>query len=363
VPTAIIDLQRRLTLVGAIRAGERTQAGHPRRLEHWRLTSQSRPLIEQAARLYGGAATPWQSPAGDQWQVTTDADEIPILVIPGYSLQQTYELWEGPSKRTRLCDGLEEALSGAPCICNREHEDQCDLYTRLVVALPELDTLLGWRLITRGANAGHELPTMMALIQTIAHGQAFVPARLRLDQRRGMKLGQATRFVVPTVDLSASYLQLAEPDSRRELPSYIPAEQRTPSLEQALDTVTQPPPPSTSGRQAAPIPPAPRERRTDPIPVEDDEPAPRQTKLATGPQKDKLNLLVGQLRDQGHITTEHVWMAVGQIRDVSVFDLIQQLDGYDDEGVLHWSPLRDSLTRPEANELIDRLEAKQAKLR
>jgi Recombination directionality factor-like len=355
VPVPIIDLQRRLTLVGAIRAGERGDKGAPRRLEHWRLTSQSQPLIEQAARLYGGAATPWQSPSGPQWQVTTEADEIPVLVIPGYSLQQTYELWEGPSKRTRLCDGLEEQLTGSPCICQATGEDLCDLYTRLVVALPELDTVLGWRLITRGASAGHELPTMMALVERFAGGAAFVPARLRLDQRRGMKDGQATRFVVPTVDLATGYLGLAEQNHRRELPSYEPVAAREISVDTALQTVTQAQPRTSGGRQAAPIPAPQRERRTDPIPVEPDEE--RQTLKATEPQKTKLNVLVGQLRDQRRINTEQIWMAVAQIREVSVLELIKTIGGYDDERVLHWSPLRETLTRPEANQLIDRLEA------
>jgi hypothetical protein len=136
-----------------VRAASPTR-GVGAKLDAYRLTSPSRELIEQAAQLYGGEVTSWQSPVGPEWQCYTTSEELPVLVMPGYSLQQTYELWEGMTKRTRKCDGVEDDVSGGPCICNAEGVDRCDVYTRLVVALPELDTALGWRLITRGDQRG-----------------------------------------------------------------------------------------------------------------------------------------------------------------------------------------------------------------
>ena len=136
-PVPIIELQRRLTLAGAIRAGGEKQPKAPgRKLEAFRLTSPKRALVEQAALLYGGEVSPWEGPNGPEWQVYTQAEELPILVMPGYSLRQTYELWEGATRQERRCDGLEEELSGGPCICQAEGQDVCDLYTRLVVCLP-----------------------------------------------------------------------------------------------------------------------------------------------------------------------------------------------------------------------------------
>jgi hypothetical protein len=73
-------------------------------------------------------------------------------------------------------------------------------------------------------------------------------------------------------------------------------------------------------------------------------------------QLDKLNVLVGRLREAGAITTEHLWSALAKARNVDVDVMIELLSGRDEEGALHWSPLRDSLTRPEASDLIDRLE-------
>ena len=403
MPEPIITLQRSLAIVGAIRAGgEKPERGVGRKLEAWRITSPRKQLCEQIATLYGGTVTGWKSPVGDEFQVYTEADELPILVMPDYSLRQTYELWEGATKRTRVCDGVEEEISGGPCLCNAEGVDRCDLYTRLTVCLPELDTVLGWRLITKGAYAGHELPTMIRMISAISTGQTFVPARLRLDQKRGVKDGQVVRFVVPTLDLGVSYLALSAPavdGSARALPAgggFTPAPRRELTAEQALDAAVAPPtPPSPGRRRAAAFGPDDVDDGPPPIPPEDDDtrpsasrptetPAPaeprpeqptasnegkkeeenyderRQTLRITDPQKAKLNVLVGKLREAGHITTESLWAAMAGLRNVTDVEHMIELDhGRDAEGDLHWAPLRDSLTRPEAMQLIEWLSVKE----
>ena len=62
----------------------------------------------------------------------------------------------------------------------------------------------------------------------------------------------------------------------------------------------------------------------------------------------KLNVLVGTLREAGHITTEQIYRAME--RDPSGYSEVG-------DGELHWSPLRDSLTKAEAHALIERLTA------
>jgi len=397
MPVPIIDLQRRLTLVGAIRAGGEKKPKSPgAKLEAFRLTTPRKELIEQAAGLYGGKPAPWNGPNGNEWQLYTEASVLPVLVMPHYSLTQRYELWEGAAKLLRVCDGIEMA-EGAACQCNAEGDDRCDIYTRLVVALPELDTVLGWRLITRGANAAHELPTMLSFIERSGAGQAFVPARLVLDQRRGVREGQVVRYVVPTLDLVRGYAQLAGGGTAAQLPPASPPQGSPGVLErpvqpeppaapaastqlrdEALDAVTGPPAASGPGgaRAAAPLP-APEDIDFGPVamteaPNEDEPPDPgtgeytqemRQTKTLTQAQSDKLDVLVGQLRDRdGAITTEHLWMSVAhRLRDCEATALIAELDGYDEEGVLHWAPLRKKLTRAEASQLIDWLQALQDK--
>ncbi len=398
-PTPIIDLQRRLTLVGAIRCGgEKPERGVGKKLEAFRITSPRKQLVEQAAKLYGGSVSPWKSPTGDEFQVYTEAESLPVLVMPSYSLRQTYELWEGATKRVRVCDGVDEELTGGPCLCNAEGTDRCDLYTRLVVALQELDTVLGWRLITRGANAAHELPTIFALIEAQGTRSTFVPARLRLHQRRGVKDGQVVRYVVPTLDLDLSYLGLASPPldggEARELPpgGYEPASRREATVKEALSAAVVSPrrqagrptaalgpvpdtdsPPVATVREDGAIPPPtppppPPESPLGPseqIPVgteHADYVGARQTKALTEPQANKLNVLVGQLRTGGHITTESLYVAIAGLRNIEVETMATVIDGRDEAGELHWAPLRDSLVRTEATQLIDWLEEKDRRV-
>jgi hypothetical protein len=377
-PTPLIELQRRLSLVGAIRAGGERPAGGKRpgaKLENWRITSPRQTLVEQAATLYGGEVSAWEGPNGREWQCYTTVDELPVLVMPSYSLRQTYELWEGVTKRKRLCDGVDEELSGGPCICNAEGDDKCDVYTRLVVALPELDTVLGWRLITKGVNAAHELPTMINLIQQ-ASTQQFVPARLRLEQRRGVVDGQVARFVVPTIDLGIGYLALTASPAGNGSPALPGGEQRErlaltrqePTVEQALSAVDAPRPVRASGRSAAAFGAAKTEEQRSARAVAGDEAHSPGADSSTGTafpterQIKALNALVGQLRAQGEVTTASLYDSIAKLRNTGGLDLAMIVDGYDAEHVLHWSPLRDALTRAEASKLYEWLSEKQRRV-
>jgi hypothetical protein len=67
--------------------------------------------------------------------------------------------------------------------------------------------------------------------------------------------------------------------------------------------------------------------------------------LPTKKQIDALNALVGKLRRAGHITTEQLYRALD----------LDPVPG--DDGEVHWSPLRDGLTREQASALIERLSA------
>jgi hypothetical protein len=370
-PTPLIELQRRLSLVGAIRAGgQKPERGVGRKLEAWRITSPRQQLIEQAAELYGGEVSEWASPVGREWQVYTSVDELPVLLMPSYSLRQSYELWEGATKRTRLCDGVDEELSGGPCLCNQEGVDRCDLYTRLVCALPELDTLLGWRVITRGANAAHELPTMIDAAR--ASGATFVPARLRLEQRRGVVDGQVTRFVVPTLDLGVGYAALAA----AQTPA-LPVATGPSITERALDAAVDAdrPAPLRGGRQAAAFGPesiSPEEARAHEPPDNDGETR-QQTLKPSDAMISKLNVLVGKLREQGSITTDGLYDAIAQrLRGTAGLDLAATTPDWtdrhgnthkalDDDGTTHWAPLRETLTRVEAHQLIEWLTKVEAR--
>jgi hypothetical protein len=85
---------------------------------------------------------------------------------------------------------------------------------------------------------------------------------------------------------------------------------------------------------------------------------PREIAL-TPAQTKKLNVLVGQLRDANRLETVHLYAAVGVMRDVDSGDLAHALEAIDGDGVWHWGPLRDTLSREEASSLIDRLQKLQ----
>lgn len=372
-PTPLIDLQRRLAEAGRIRMGEKTEKGAPKRLNTWRITSPTKELVEQAAGLYGGEPQPWDSPTGAQWEVVTTTEELPVLVMPGYSFRQAYEFRTSPTKVERRCDGHEQDDGGA-CVCNAEGllgEAACKLITRLTVALPELTTMLGWRLETKGENAARELLASMDLVQGVSGGRPFVPARLRIVERRGSVDGQTVRYVVPVIDVSIRYSELGI-GLKPEL-GYKPlaAIESGVTLEQGLAAADRDSSTRTA-RSAAPIPSPGDEIPFGDAPVPVDDPgvtanspletgAPGSHLKPTKRQADKLNVLVGTLRDGGHITTQQLYSALAKSRNVHVETMIGVIAGAEDaSGDLHWAPLRDSLTRPEASDLIDRLERLEA---
>jgi hypothetical protein len=87
--------------------------------------------------------------------------------------------------------------------------------------------------------------------------------------------------------------------------------------------------------------------------------------VASPAQLIALNALVGILRttevelEDGTksvvLSTAQLWAATATRRNVDVDTMIELLGGRDDEGVLHWSPLRDSLTGSEASDLMLKL--------
>jgi hypothetical protein len=199
----ILTIQRRQHEVGRIRLGQKGATGAPQKLDRFRLTSPDRTLIEAAAALYGGQAQPWDgAPIGEQWEVVTDAREIPVIVPPGPSvLSQFYETWSGGGC-TRRCDGETEFISGDPCACAAEDEQTCKPTTRLSVMLAELPGIGVWRLESHGFNAATELAGTVDVLQAAAGRGQLLPAVLRLDERQVKRPGETTRnFVVPVLEI------------------------------------------------------------------------------------------------------------------------------------------------------------------
>lgn len=225
---AIKQLQSRLTQVGVIRLGEKRKAAsgkeYPAKLETFRVTSPSKPLIESVAALLGGEVRPWQSKTGPEWEVVTNATEIPVHVPPQV-IDPNYELW-GNGFRARLCDGETERIRDAACLCEAaarvryeraklswpedglfdRTKDDCKPTTRITLMISDIPAGAGtFKLESHGMNAAAELPALSA---AIAAANQPIPATLRLQQREGgvMKIVdgrekvEARKYAVPVLD-------------------------------------------------------------------------------------------------------------------------------------------------------------------
>lgn len=269
----ILDLQRRLREVGRIRIGEQVPTGNgrsrPKKLEVFRLTSRDRAAIDAAADRFGGQAEPWDTPDGQQWQVKTEAAEMPVVVPPGdMAFSQAYEVWSAGGCKVR-CDGRWDFQGDKACHCDPTAR-ACDIHTRLSVMLPDLPGLGTWRLDTQGYYAAVELGGVVDLAASYSERGQMLPARLRLEQRSVKRVkpnGQpeTRRFAVPVLDLDVHPLALTglQPAGALEagpgagarfepVPAELPTGPETTVAEQvqALDA----PAPRPRRNAAAPIP-------------------------------------------------------------------------------------------------------------
>lgn len=214
----ILDLQRRLVEVGRIRLGAKktSQNGkeYPAKLEQFRLTSRDRQRLDAAAALYGGTVRQW----GDEWELFTEANAIPIAVVPGQALTQSYEQWGQKTRGTkktaviclRRCDGVTEQLTGGACLCQGEPEMSCKPTTRLSVVLTEVPGLGVWRLESHGWNAAAELAGGVELLEALVASGRPVRARLRLDKREQKTENETRQFVVPVLDIDHTLGQVLD---------------------------------------------------------------------------------------------------------------------------------------------------------
>ena len=195
----IIDLQLRLREVGRIRMGAKGERGQPVRLGKWRLTAADKGALDAAAELYGGAVRPWQERDG-QYELYTDASEIPFVISP-IEISQWYELWSGGGC-LRRCDGANDTISDAPCICDPEKRE-CKPTTRFAVFLHELPVLGVWRFESHGYYAAAELPENARMLRLAMDKGMRIPATLAIEQRavkRGVNGKVQTQiFPVPVI--------------------------------------------------------------------------------------------------------------------------------------------------------------------
>jgi hypothetical protein len=200
-----LGLQKRLVEIGRIRLGEKGSKGEPKKISHFRLTSRSRPILEAAARIYGGTVRPWAgAPDEGQFELYTESDVLDVMVPPTIAAySQFFEEWSGGTCNLR-CDGRIEQISGKACD-HGDHESM-RVTTRVSVILPKLPGLGVFRLETHGWNAAATLPSSLELIGAVGR---WVPAVIRLEHRSSRTRDEkgkvlTRRFVVPVIDLVAA---------------------------------------------------------------------------------------------------------------------------------------------------------------
>ncbi len=217
------DLNRRLPEAGRIRTGVkeagRTKAGkayeRPKAIDTFRFTSADEAAIAQVAAIYGGTPERWvDAPTPGQWQVTTEAAEIRV-VLPPDPLGGTplYEMWTDGGCQRR-CDGVTAQvpttgpdgteLADVACLCTAKGEMACSPHTRLSVVLPDVRFAGTWRYESAKSWAvAQELPGMVELIQSLQE-RGLTRALLALEHRKRVTAGETHRFTIPVLRVAES---------------------------------------------------------------------------------------------------------------------------------------------------------------
>lgn len=216
----ILNLQKRSRELGRIRTGHKAANGAPKKLSKFRITSQSRPLLENVARLYGGEVREW-TPAGgaSQWEVYTEVDRIPIFVPP-QPVTQWYETWSAGGC-THRCDGETDYITGEACDPEESAlHQQSKPTTRLNVVLKEVEGIGFFRLESHGWNAAVELPQAA---EFLAYAGGYVDGWLALEERvsRSIKDGKSEKkvYLVPIIEIGVTPAQLMAGEGRVQTPT------------------------------------------------------------------------------------------------------------------------------------------------
>lgn len=225
----IINLQKRARELGRIRLGQQqtftrkdgSEGTKPVKLDRFRLTSASQPLLERAAEIYGGQVRPWTPNGGSpQFEVITDARRLPIMVPPNQPVSQWFEAWR-KSGCVHRCDGVTNVLTDEPCDPEDPiHQEATDKpTTRLSVVLRDVEGIGVWRVETHGWNAAVELPDVA---EFLAQAGGYVEGYLALEQRTSIievnGKPQTSHYVVPIIEIDVTPAELMAGRGRVETP-------------------------------------------------------------------------------------------------------------------------------------------------
>jgi hypothetical protein len=203
----IQDLEYRLPRHGQIRVGKKNEKGYPQSLKTFRFTSSDRSAIDAVAAEFGGAVSPWMNGKNPEFEVITEAAEIPVFLPPDPIDGPIFEFWSGGGKLFE-CDRVTciKTVKGpdgpefdhVPCRCLEEKKDVCVPMTRLNVLLANVQLGGAWQLRTQSKNAAHELPAMVQIVAMMT-AKTLMPAKLALEARTSKAGGQVRHYSVPVL--------------------------------------------------------------------------------------------------------------------------------------------------------------------
>jgi recombination directionality factor gp3-like protein len=216
----------------------------PAKLTRFRLTSPDQALIERAAELYGGEPEPWddapgaERDGGEQWQVTTLRNALPVRIPPAAAATQAWEAWSGGGCERR-CDGRWELFTDSACICTAEaefaigegrtYERPCRKTTRVSVMLEELPGAGIWRLETHSTISGDELATWLRIVFPYLPPMAPLVLRVQKTERKRRVPSQKHErgwdwqtFVFPLVSIDTRDQTIGQLLAQRAVPAPPP---------------------------------------------------------------------------------------------------------------------------------------------
>jgi len=220
------NIPNQVSELGRIRIGDKDEKrGFPRKLDHFRLTSSNRALLQAASVLYGGEVREWKgAPNKGFYELYTTTTAIDVLVPTASGVSVSFEIWSAGGCQRR-CNGQfviggKEHL-GEECLCPEDHETRealakdgkaCARILRLNVLLPDLPGLGVWRLESKGYHATAEIMGTLSLLGYAGKQHQIIEASLRLEQRSSKSDdGKTQRYVVPTLTPRLDTRQLLLP--------------------------------------------------------------------------------------------------------------------------------------------------------
>ena len=312
----MIDIQRRHAEAFRIRFGDKGGNGAPRKLtEAIRLTAPTREIVQAFVDVYGGEVLEFDDKASrDRFQAYLPTTTMQIMVLPGSSLQQWWELYKG-SVCERRCDGETEQKTGKPCMCPADIDDRmkerkaCSPTTRVSVLCPDVAVVGSGSFVTHGLIAAETLPQAIAVAEAALSKGLMVPATLTVNEVRGRNhfifpqiiitgyslnelSGAAISATAPAGALEGERQAIAAESAPATHLKPVPqlARGRGPSVADQLGQVDQPQPKAARKNATAPLPATGLKPRTA-REAADEAPA---TQLRTEAQKRKMHALFNE---------------------------------------------------------------------